>query len=112
MGQLRQNAKKYEELGVSILVIAGQKRENVKQWLEQNPMPFPFLIDEDRAVIKSFDVYHPIGLDAFNIAHPSLFLISAEQTISFAYVGKNQFDRPSDDLTNQKVHELLSKTID
>lgn len=84
----------------------------MKAWLEENPMPFPFLIDEDRKVIKQFDVYHPIGIDAFNIARPSLFLISAKQSIAFAYVGKNQFDRPSEDLTSRKVQELIHHTVD
>jgi peroxiredoxin len=109
---LRKNAWKYEKLNVPIVVIAGQKRQVVKKWLEKNPMPFPFLIDEDRAVIKAFDVYHPIGLDAYKIAHPSMFLISADQKIVYAYVGKNQSDRPSDDLTHQKVHELLSDALE
>lgn len=74
-------------------------------------MPFPFLIDEDREVIKAFDVYHPIGFDAYKIAHPSMFLISGDQKVVYTYVGKNQADRPSDDLTHQKVHELLSATL-
>lgn len=37
-------------------------------------MPFPFLIDADRVVIKAFDVYNPFNIDAFRIAHPSLMM--------------------------------------
>lgn len=96
---------------IPIVVIVGQKRKTVNNWLVDHPMPFPFLIDENRNVIKSFDVYHPFGLDAFNIAHPSMFLISGEQKVVYAYVGKDQGDRPSDDLTYQKVHEMLSDTM-
>jgi methyl-accepting chemotaxis protein len=74
-------------------------------------MPFPFLIDQEREVIKAFDVYNPINIDAFRIAHPSLFLISPEGKIIYAYVGKNQKDRPSQDETYQQVHRLLSNTL-
>lgn len=97
---------------IPIVIVVGQKRKAVKKWMEENPMPFPFLIDENREVIKAFDVYHLIGKDALNIAHPSMFLVSEDQRIAFAYVGKNQADRPSDDLTHRKVHDLLSNTLD
>jgi peroxiredoxin len=70
-------------------------------------MPFIFLIDEDRRVIKEFDVYHPFGLDAYKIAYPSLFLISEEGRIVYTYVGVNQADRPSQNIVYEKVYELL-----
>lgn len=98
-------------MGIPIVVIAGQKQESVKKWLKDHPMPFPFLIDEDRKVIKAFDVYHPFGIDALNIAHPSMFLISADQKVVYAYIGKNQRDRPTNELTERKIHELLSDTF-
>jgi methyl-accepting chemotaxis protein len=85
----------------------GQKREGVKKWLAENPMPFPFLIDEDRKVIKEFDVYHPFGIAAYKIAHPSTFLVNEEGKIVYAYVGENQADRPSDHVVYEKVHALL-----
>jgi peroxiredoxin len=51
-------------------------------------MPFPFLIDQNREVIKAFDVYNPINFDAFRIAHPSLFLISPAGEIIYRMWGK------------------------
>jgi methyl-accepting chemotaxis protein len=108
---LRESANQYEKLGIPIVVIVGQKKESVQKWLESNPMPFPFLIDQDREVIKAFDVFNPINFDAFRIAHPSLFLISSEGKIVYAYVGKNQKDRPSQDETYKQVHRLLSNTL-
>lgn len=75
-------------------------------------MPFPFLIDEDRSVIKAFDVYNPLSIDAYKIAHPSLFLISEDQKVVYAYVGKNQFDRPTDDQVYEQVHQFLTNTLE
>jgi peroxiredoxin len=110
--QLRENASKYEKLGVAIVVIVGQSKQAAAKWLEKNPMPFPFLIDEDRTVIKQFDVYNPISFDAFRLAHPSLFLIDGDGKIVYSYVSSNQFDRPTDDSTYEQVHALLGDTID
>jgi peroxiredoxin len=74
-------------------------------------MPFPFLINGDRSVIKAFDVYHPFGLTAYKIAHPSLFLISKEGKVVYSFVGKNQSDRSTEEQTYNQVHQLLSETM-
>lgn len=108
---MRENASKYEKLGIRIVVIVGQKIQNVSAWLQDNPMPFPFLIDADRSVIKQFDVYNPFHIDAFRIAHPSLFLLSSEGKVVYSYVGKNQSDRPTQEDTFSQVHALLSDTL-
>ncbi|MDQ0256964.1 peroxiredoxin [Evansella vedderi] len=105
---MRENAHKYEELGVPIVVIVGQKGEAVAKWERENPMPFPMLIDEDRSVIKAFDVYNPINIDAFRMAHPSTFLMDAHGEIVYAYVGSNQRDRPKQVELLEQVHQLLS----
>ena len=58
------------------------------------PYPFPVLCDEDRAVIKRYGVWHPIGIDAFNIAHPASFLIAApSRQLVYAFVGSSQHER-------------------
>jgi peroxiredoxin len=57
-------------------------------------LPFPVLCDEDRSTIKRYGVWHPIGLDAFNIARPASFLIDGRtRAIRFMFVGSNQFER-------------------
>jgi peroxiredoxin len=108
---LQENADKYKELNIPILIIIGQKRESVKKWLNEHPMPFPFLVDEDREVTKAFNVYHPFGIAAYKIAYPSLFLISEKGKIVYSYVGKDQKDRPTENETYTQVHRLLAKTI-
>ena len=60
---------------------------------ERRGYPFPLLCDEDRAVIKRYGVWHPIGIDAWNIAHPASFLIDAKRRIRYAFVGRTQFAR-------------------
>ena len=57
-------------------------------------LPFPILCDADRAVIKQYGVWHPIGIDAFNMARPASFLIDGQtRAIRYMFVGSNQFER-------------------
>lgn len=72
-------------------------------------MPFPVLIDEDRSVIKAFDVYNLISFDAFRMAHPSTFLIDEEGKVAYTYVGSQQWDLPSQDTLLEQVEKVLSK---
>ena len=52
------------------------------------------LCDPDRVIIKAYGVWHPLGLDSFNTAHPASFLIdSTSARIRYAFVGSNQFAR-------------------
>lgn len=77
--------------------IAAEKRErtlkNPVEHLARHPVPFPYLLDEDRKVTKAYGVYHRIGADAFNIARPATFVIDKGGIIRFLYVGTGQTDR-------------------
>ena len=55
--------------------------------------PYPLLCDPERAVIKQYGVWHPIGLDAFNTSHPACFLIDAKRIVRYSFVGGTQFSR-------------------
>lgn len=56
--------------------------------------PFPVLCDETRSTVKQYGVWHPLGLDALNQAHPSCFLIDARsRRLLYAFVGRTQFAR-------------------
>jgi len=57
--------------------------------------PFPMLCDEDRTVIKAYGVWHPLGIDAWNSAHPACFLIAPDRRIVYSFVGSNQLARVS-----------------
>jgi peroxiredoxin len=67
------------------------------------------LVDEDRSVIKAFDVFHLIGIDAFRIARPSVFFINEDLKVAFAYVGKNQKDRLSIEELNSQIKKETGK---
>jgi peroxiredoxin len=80
---------------LGIAVILAQACDRITRALARWAVsyPFPVLCDADRAVAKRYGVWHPIGLDAFNTAHPASFLIDAERRIRYAFVGSSQFAR-------------------
>jgi peroxiredoxin len=55
-------------------------------------------------VLKAYGVWHRIGLDAWNIARPALFLIDTAGNIRYSYVGKSQDDFPA--------HEEILRELD
>ena len=80
----------------ALLFVAAEKRTGIfrpEKFFADHQVSFPFLLDEDRAVTKSYGVYHRLGLDAFNIARPATFVIDIHAMARFAYVGLDQRDR-------------------
>ena len=75
--------------------MVAQRSEVVRRYVEDRGLPFNILIDETRAVTKAYGVWHPIGLDAWNIARPALFLIDRSGSIRYSFIGRNQEDFPS-----------------
>ena len=80
----------------SLVFIAAEKRGGLfkpEKYLAEHQISFPFLLDEQRAVTKSFGVYHALGKDAFRIARPATFVIRRDGIVDYIYVGNNQLDR-------------------
>ena len=72
-----------------------QKSEAVAKYLEEHPLPFHVLIDSSRDVLRAYGVWHRIGVDAWNIARPALFLIGQDGQILRTFVAKRQDQFPS-----------------
>jgi peroxiredoxin len=82
--------------GTELAYIAAEKRNGVfkpARFLEKKPISFSFLLDEERTVTKAYGLYHRIGVDALNIAHPATFVIDRERYIRYIYRGQSQQDR-------------------
>jgi peroxiredoxin len=84
------------QAGAELAFIAAEKKNGAfkpAKFLEKHPVSFPFLLDEDRVVTKAYGLYHRIGLDALNIAHPATLVIDRERVVRYIYRGDNQHDR-------------------
>jgi peroxiredoxin len=80
---------------VNVAVVLAQGCAPIAESLHESGQryPFPILCDEDRAVIKAYGVWHPVGIDAWNLAHPASFLIDARGRLRYSFVGRTQFAR-------------------
>ena len=109
VAQFEPKKEEIEKLGASVLYIAAEKRGGLfkpEKHLAEHPVSFPFLLDEDRAVTKSYGVYHRIGLDAYNIARPATIVVDRGGVIRFIHVGENQHDRVDLEKVLVKVKEI------
>jgi len=95
MAQFESLKEKIHESG-GLLFIAAEKKNgmfNPQKFLEEHSVSFPFLLDEDRAVTKSYGVYQRLGFDAIRIARPATFVVGRDGLIKYSYVGSSQVDR-------------------
>jgi peroxiredoxin len=75
--------------------VVAQRSEKVKRYVEDNQLPFDILIDDSRDVLRAYGVWHRVGLDAFNIARPALFLIGQDGAVRYSFVAEWQHEFPS-----------------
>lgn len=75
--------------------MVAQKSEAVRRYIEETGLPFNILIDESRDVLKAYGVWHRVGLDAWNIARPALFVIEKDGRIRYSFVADRQQEFPT-----------------
>jgi peroxiredoxin len=98
-----------ETAGIRAAAILAQAWYRVRVSLEkvETPYRFPILCDGDRKVVKAYGVWHPLGIDAFNSAHPASFLIDSSKVLRYSFVGSTQFQRaPMGDIITVAEREL------
>ena len=76
-------------------MILAQRRERVRQFVDEHQVNYPVLVDDRRATAKAYGVWHRLGLDAINIARPALFVIDRTGTIRSIYVAESQGEFPA-----------------
>ena len=69
----------------------------VRRYVEETGLPFDIQIDERRDVARAYGVYHRVGLTAWNIARPAVFLIDQDARIAYSFIGDDQRQYPSQD---------------
>lgn len=89
------------------MAVVAQKAEAVRRYIEETGLPYDILIDETRAVAKSYGVWHAWGLDAYNIARPAVFLIDRSGVIRYSFIAKRQDEYPSPGEIMGEIEELL-----
>ena len=86
--------------------VVAQRSEPVRRYVEETGLPFNILIDESRETLKAYRVWHKLGLDAWNISRPALFLIDRGGAVRYSFVGRSQEDFPSHEEILQQLDNL------
>lgn len=111
MAQLEPLQDEIGRIGAQLIYIAAEKRDGMfkpEKLLAENPVSFPFLLDEDRVVTKAYGLYHFLGRDAINIAHPATLAIDRQGTVRYIYRGDSQSDRAPFELVMEVVKKIGS----
>jgi peroxiredoxin len=109
MAQFEPVKTELEQAGAHVVFIAAEKRDGMfkpVKFLEKHPLAFTFFLDEYRAVTKAYGLYHRLGKDAMNIAHPATLLIDGNGTVRYIYRGENQMDRAPIEQVMEAVKKL------
>lgn len=77
------------------MAVVAQRSETVRRYIEETGLPFNILVDDSRDVIKAYGVWHRLGLDAWNIARPALFVVEPTGRIKAIWVGEKQTEFPT-----------------
>jgi peroxiredoxin len=84
MAQLELMKGEIERTEAQLTYIAAEKATGVwkpAKFLAAHPVSFPFLLDVERIVTKAYGLYHRIGIDALNIAHPATLVVERDQVL-------------------------------
>ena len=110
MAQFEPVKSELEPAGAQVVLIAAEKRYGMfkpAKFLAKHPISFPFLLDEARTVTKAYGLYHRLGTDAINIAHPATLVIDGG-TVRYIYRGENQTDRAPMEKVTEAVRKLAA----
>ncbi len=77
-----------------MVAVVAQSSAPVRRYVEETGLPFHILVDGSREVTKSYGVWHKVGLDAWNISRPALFVIDASGVIRAIFVAERQDEFP------------------
>ena len=89
-----------------MIAVVAQRSAPVRRYVEETGLPFNILVDESREVTKRYGVWHQLGLDAWNISRPALFVIDRTGIIRAIFVGESQHEFPGSDEISQAIADM------
>ena len=91
-----------------MVAVVAQASDRVRTYIEETGLPFNILVDESRAVLKAYGVWHAVGINAWNIARPALFLIDRTGAIRYSFVADRQDEFPEHAAISDAIESMLN----
>lgn len=91
---------------MQVVLVVAQRSDKVRRYVEETGLPLNILVDESRDVLRAYGVWHRVGLDALNIARPSLFLVDRDRRIRYSFVADRQHEFPTHDTILAAIDQL------
>lgn len=91
--------------------VVGQRSEKVRRYVEAAGLPFDILVDDTRETMKAYGVWQRIGIDAWNIARPALFLIDRGAIVRYSFVASTQFEFPTHEQILDEIVRLSASGV-
>jgi peroxiredoxin len=88
--ELAEERGRFRSLWTRILVIVCEDPFTVERYFEGPPSPLTVLMDTDRRTARDYGVHVRFGLDGWNIARPSSFLLDRAGYVRFLFVASIQ----------------------
>ncbi len=86
-----------------------QRSEKVRRYIEDTGLPFNILVDDSRDTIRAYGVWHRLGIDAWNIARPALFVVDTAGVLRAIFVAERQDEFPSYEEILGAIDEVVSR---
>jgi peroxiredoxin len=93
---------------VQVVTVLAQSSAPVRHYIEETGLPFDILVDESRAAVKAYGVWHALGLTAWNIARPAVFLIDRSGAIRYSFIANKQQEFPSHAEIGKAIDEMVT----
>ena len=100
MAQVGSAYHEFTRRNAEVLFIAAQKIDGLfrgKEHVRNHGYPFPVLFDETRGVSRAYGVYQALGIDTYNIARRSVFVVGGTGKICWIAVSPHQREAPGVD---------------
>jgi peroxiredoxin len=98
MAQFESSYQEFTKRNTGVVFVAAQKIDGLfkgKEHVQKHAYPFPVLFDESREVTRAYGVYQAFGVDTYNLARRSAFLIGGGGKVLWIAVSPHQREAPS-----------------
>lgn len=107
--ELAEARERFRALWTRILVLVCEDPFTVQRFFERQPSPLTVLMDTDRTAARDYGVHVRLGLEGWNIARPSSFLVDRAGYLRHIFVSRLQTETCPLDTIDEAIRGFESE---